>query len=150
MRININAIYTNDSKGNRIELISPTTLCNRLHDALDRNNQGCQVLLSGYLQTHGQAKSPEQMGYLHAVIVPSALKGFQDAGYYSFTEFDAYEALKAMFFSETKVNEKTGEIMNITRSLADADMPELAKFISDCILFIEEHFGILVEPPKYK
>ena len=150
MRVPIQGIFTNNSDGCSIALINPHTIAARFHDILDRNNEGCQVLLSGYLSYEGVKKSPQQMGYYYAEVLPKALQGYKESGYYSFTEYDAHEDLKKMFFSESKINEKTGEIKIIPLSLADSDMHDLSRYISSCITFIEENFGILVDPPKYK
>jgi hypothetical protein len=147
MKVNVEAIYQNGTKGHSIVLICPDTVKKRLHDHLDLHDKGGQWLLKGHLETMGKQKSPEQMGYYYAEVLPKALYGFIEAGYYTMTEYDAHEALKSMFFSDTVPNIKTGEILNIPRSLADADMDDLRQYIDKCIAFVENELQTPIDPP---
>jgi hypothetical protein len=150
MKIGIQVLYTNDNCGNgSIHLINPLVIRSKLHDYLDRNNKGGQWLISGSMEVIGNKKTPKQMGYYRAEILPKALHGFIEAGYFTFTEYDAHEQLKSMFFNDTKENLLTGEIANIPRSLADADKDELLSFIDKCIIFVTGTLNQEVNPPTY-
>lgn len=109
------------------------------------------------IDLHGDLRVPEwkankkQFGYIHAVLFPHTAIAYRQAGWRGFDEYDAKFKLKQMFFSIEKVNEDTGEVFRVPRSLSEADHDEMSDFISNSVEFVLEVFGYEIpDSTEYK
>ena len=103
-----------------------------------------------------EKKSNDQLGYLHAEILPKLAEGFENAGYRlpltkKYRDDEVKHFIKThpeIMFVENRKNILTKEILTTPRSFKTATMKELSAIIDWCIQFAAEYFGIVIDPPK--
>lgn len=106
-----------------------------------------------------EPKTFNQLAYFNAEIVNKIITGYRDAGYniplnhtraVEWVKFQI-KTLPEIQFVEEKRNEITGEVMLVTKSLADASKDEASHIIDVCIKVYSEYFGIVfTTPEEYK
>ena len=96
----------------------------------------------GELKVLDEAPKTRMYAFLHVAVFPRLAEIFRTEGYRGFDEYDAKMHLKRMFYSREYVNDKTGEVIAIPRSLSGADYDELHDFTSNCIQYISEVHGV--------
>ena len=103
---------------------------------------GCKVKLT--IEKIYPKKTNKQTAYYFAVVIPFCIQGIDETWGEAYTEQQAHIMLKENFLYTTKVNESTGEIIKLPKSLADCDILEAIEYIDKCVAFIAEWFGIEV------
>jgi hypothetical protein len=94
-------------------------------------------------------KTRRMLGYLYGHLAPAAQDFFYEAGWSHVTtkEIAVDEMKEVIGFTETIVNDKTGQTKTIKKSLAHDDREEVSQFIQDCHQFLVEQ-GVRVKPPE--
>lgn len=110
--------------------------------ALIVNFAGCKIKLT--IEKIYPDKTKQQTAYYFAVVIPFCIQGIEETWGEKFTLNQAHLMLKENFLYYTKVNEHTGEIIKIPKSLSECDIIETIDYIESCIKFIGEWFGIAV------
>ena len=120
----------------------------KFNDALKVNYAGCKTKIT--VEKIYPDKTRQQTAYYFAVVIPFCIQGIEETWGETFTLNQAHLMLKENFLYYTKVNEQTGEIIKIPKSLSECDIIEAIDYIENCIKFIGEWFGITVpEADKY-
>lgn len=93
-------------------------------------------------------KSPEQRCYLRGVVYPAMIKHYESEGDISITGDSLHRSFCEYFLPEIdEVNPLSGEIRKRQKTTSDLKMSEMADFISNVILWVEENLGIKVPSP---
>lgn len=113
-----------------------------------RSEDAQELALEFRITSPFQMKSPRQLGYLHAEILPKITRGYQMYG----NEYDkdqVYHILKLNFFSDSIYDPIRDEYYRQPRSLAEASKDEVREFIDQCIRFANEAMPeITIETPE--
>ena len=105
-----------------------------------------------------QEKSPSQLGYFHAEILPKIVAGYREAGNIFPIGKNGEEwvknqikTLEEIDFTEKIRNTQTGNETTNLRSFSTASMEEMTHIIDVCIMTFGLYFGIyFVTPKEYK
>lgn len=85
-----------------------------------------------------------QREYYFAVVIPCCQQGIQEQWGENYTPEQAHIMLKENLLFTEKVNNTTGEVIRLPRSITELDIIEMIEFIEHCIKFIAEWFCIAV------
>ena len=102
----------------------------------------CKITIEKLYDKH----SNNQREYYFAVVVPCCQEGILAEWNDVYTRDETHLLLKENLLYDTKVNERTGEILKIPRSISNLDLMEMIDYIERCINLIAEFFGIIVPP----
>ncbi len=89
------------------------------------------------VQTWRKEKSLQQIRYVHGVIFALCSEA---SGY---TRQEVKGLLKGEFLTEYAVSPDGTETAYV-KSLADLKMPEMSRFIEDCIILAAKHWGVVI------
>ena len=130
-------------KGDELRLPQYDMVLSQIKEKFGNKDQELQATISGYVRE----ESDEQRGYFFGVVIPSAVKCYNDRGYKADKE-QMYLLLKAKFFYET-VDTPTG-VETIPRSMkkGKATLAEVKEFIDQVVFHLFHEFGYQVPPPK--
>jgi hypothetical protein len=93
-------------------------------------------------------RSDAQNKYLHAVIIPTYQKLFNDIRG-RFHENIVKGMIKEMFLKEEIVCEISGEIFTIIKDTRDLNVSEFDEFLQNCRLWYEHNTGEQIALPRY-
>lgn len=93
-------------------------------------------------------KSPRQLGYWHAEILPKCTRGLYNVGYKPMDTTIAGRFLLAKFHVDEFMDEKTGEILRVPKRLSDTTEEEMTTLIDFVIDFAKEYLGERIVPPQ--
>ena len=94
------------------------------------------------------SKTMRQLGYYFSTHVEVFRRWLTEQWGENVTVQQAHLALKEKCLRKSIVNEKTGETIEYTGSVADLDVPEMSDYMEDCANFIAEFTGIPVPEPR--
>lgn len=124
---------------------APTEL-RRMHEELPLF-EGREISLE--IKRHSTPKTQSQLGYYFAAIIPWVAIQLRKEWGDGVTEAKTRKLLEAEFLKDELLNENTGEIKEIPRSVSELTKMEMGQYIEDVNGFCLEYFNCpLPEPMK--
>ena len=102
----------------------------------------CKVTVEKLYDKHTNS----QREYYFAVVIPCCKDGIETEWGDFYTTDEVHLLLKENCLYDTRVNESTGEILHIPKSISGLDIVEMIDYIERCIKLIGEFFCIEVPP----
>lgn len=109
--------------------------------------RGLQGMHRISVKQHRQRRSDRQNRYYHPCFVQPFADFLRGQGY-GVSDHDAHVILKERFLKRSLVNEKTGEVLEYTKSTADLDTQEFNEYLDACRVFLQDYAGIQVPEPS--
>lgn len=95
-------------------------------------------------------RSNPQNRYYWGVVIPYFQRLLIQEWGETFSSESIHEFLKAKFNSQEYVNEKTGEVISISRSTTDNNTKEMEEYLEKCRLFAMDFFDTMIPLPNEK
>ena len=99
------------------------------------------------LEKKTKKRSLSQNAYYHTVVVPIVCDGLNDVGY-RVTRTETHEFLKGRFAREEKVNEKTGEVMEIKGRTSNMTTSKMMDYFSEITQWAAEYLKVQIPQPN--
>lgn len=94
-------------------------------------------------------RSVAQNSYYWGVVVPMVRAALYESGFDQIRSVeDAHEALKYFHLRNRVVNEQTGEVIEITGSTKDLNVPEFNDYIERICRWAAEYLSIVIPSPN--
>lgn len=92
----------------------------------------------------------DQFGYWYGVVCPSAVKILRDLGWDVRNKGEAHVFMKDLFFKETIINEKTGEVKTTSKSFSTAKVEEISVLYEEVWRWANELGYDIQRPSEYR
>jgi hypothetical protein len=102
----------------------------------------CKITVEKLYNKH----SPDQREYYFAVVCQCAIEGLEAINDETYTKDEAHEFIKTNCLYDTKVDEQTGEIIRVPKSISTLDLIEMIEYIERASRFVEQWLKVQVPP----
>ena len=109
--------------------------------------RGLQGMYLFNIKQHRKRRSGRQNRWYFSCFVQPFADFLRGQGY-GVSDHDAHVILKERFLKRSLVNEKTGEVLEYTKSTADLDTQEFNEYLDACRVFLQDYAGIQVPDPS--
>lgn len=106
-----------------------------------KDKDGCKVKIE--IKKLSGDKSLRQLGYYYGCIIPTILD-FQGNQHTKKEVSKLHFELKEMFFFEETINTFTKQPQRQVKSLSEASLEEMSKYITDVIVFCNTELNIII------